>query len=155
MIGLKMHGMKRACESLLRSYLNTFPCVAVIGVRQCGKTTFAITAELRIRGVDVLTAQTDNATQLDDAPLLDRATELGRVLFSQDEDLLKLACERQRTDTAFAGLIYAHQLKVSIGGCVEDLELIATRTEPRCLRRSESGRRDAARACEGRREFYI
>lgn len=49
---------------------------------------FAITAELRIRGVDVLTAQTDNATRLDDSPLLDRATELGRVLFSRDQDLL-------------------------------------------------------------------
>lgn len=31
--------MKRACVDLLRSYLKTFPCVAVIGVRQCGKTT--------------------------------------------------------------------------------------------------------------------
>jgi uncharacterized protein len=34
-----MHGMKRAYEALLRSYLTTFPCVALIGVRQCGKTT--------------------------------------------------------------------------------------------------------------------
>ena len=49
----------------------------------------AITAELRIRGVDVLTAQTDNATRLDDSPLLNRTTELGRVLFSEDKDLLK------------------------------------------------------------------
>ena len=31
--------MKRAYEDLLRSYLKTFPCVALIGVRQCGKTT--------------------------------------------------------------------------------------------------------------------
>ena len=31
--------MKRACENLLHSYLKIFPCVAVIGVRQCGKTT--------------------------------------------------------------------------------------------------------------------
>jgi len=31
--------MKRACEHLLHSYLKTFPCVAVIGMRQCGKTT--------------------------------------------------------------------------------------------------------------------
>jgi predicted AAA+ superfamily ATPase len=31
--------MKRAAETLLRTYLKTFPCVAVIGVRQCGKTT--------------------------------------------------------------------------------------------------------------------
>jgi uncharacterized protein len=31
--------MKRAYESLLKSYLEIFPCVALIGVRQCGKTT--------------------------------------------------------------------------------------------------------------------
>jgi uncharacterized protein len=31
--------MKRTYEKLLRSYLGTFPCVALIGVRQCGKTT--------------------------------------------------------------------------------------------------------------------
>jgi uncharacterized protein len=34
-----MHGMKRAYESLLQSYLKIFPCVAIVGVRQCGKTT--------------------------------------------------------------------------------------------------------------------
>ena len=31
--------MKRAYEPLLRDYLATFPCVAILGVRQCGKTT--------------------------------------------------------------------------------------------------------------------
>ncbi|MCC6472415.1 MAG: ATP-binding protein [Burkholderiales bacterium] len=31
--------MKRAYESLLRALLKTFPCVALLGVRQCGKTT--------------------------------------------------------------------------------------------------------------------
>ena len=31
--------MKRAAAALLRSYLTTFPCVALLGVRQCGKTT--------------------------------------------------------------------------------------------------------------------
>jgi len=31
--------MKRSYEKLLRSYLGIFPCVALIGVRQCGKTT--------------------------------------------------------------------------------------------------------------------
>ncbi len=35
-----MLGMKRAYESLLREYLTTFPCVGIIGPRQCGKTTF-------------------------------------------------------------------------------------------------------------------
>ncbi|MBI4701895.1 MAG: ATP-binding protein [Deltaproteobacteria bacterium] len=31
--------MRRAYESLLRAYLGMFPCVGIVGVRQCGKTT--------------------------------------------------------------------------------------------------------------------
>ena len=91
---------------------------------------FAITAELRLREVDVLTAQTDDATRFEDSPLLDRAEELNRILFSRDKDLLKIAADRQRGDRSFSGLVYAHQLRVSIGRCVEDLELIAKTTNP-------------------------
>ena len=36
-----------------------------------------------------MTAQEDNTARLPDPLLLDRAMELGRVLFSQDDDLLK------------------------------------------------------------------
>ena len=49
---------------------------------------WAVTDGLRRRGVDVLTAQDDASEELDDASLLDRASSLGRVLFSQDDDLL-------------------------------------------------------------------
>ena len=45
----------------------------------------AITRGLVLRGVDVLTAQLDNTTVLDDPDLLNRATEMRRVLFSQDD----------------------------------------------------------------------
>ncbi len=31
--------MRRSCAGLLDSYLQLFPCVALLGVRQCGKTT--------------------------------------------------------------------------------------------------------------------
>ena len=85
----------------------------------------AITVGLRLRRVDVLTAQEDGARRLSDAQLLDRATALGRVLFSQDEDLLREAAQRQQQGMSFAGVIYAHQLKVTIGQCVRDLELVA------------------------------
>jgi predicted AAA+ superfamily ATPase len=34
-----MHEMKRAYQKRLFSYLRMFPCIALIGVRQCGKTT--------------------------------------------------------------------------------------------------------------------
>jgi Domain of unknown function (DUF5615) len=77
----------------------------------------AITVGLRLRRVDVLTAQEDGAGRPSDAQLLARATALGRVLFSQDEDLLREAAQRQQQGVSFAGVICAHQLKVTIGQC--------------------------------------
>lgn len=44
----------------------------------------AITIGLRLRGVDVITAFEDGASQMDDSELLDRAGKLNRVLFTQD-----------------------------------------------------------------------
>lgn len=85
----------------------------------------AITHGLLLRGVDVMTAQMDGTTRLSDPDLLDRAARLGRVLFSQDEDLLAEAALRQRTGRSFAGVVYGHQLDVTIGQCVADLEMLA------------------------------
>ncbi len=85
----------------------------------------AITRGLVLRGVDVLTAQLDGTTRLSDAELLDRATALGRVLFSQDEDLLAEATKRQHGGKSFSGVIYAHQLGITIGKAINDLELLA------------------------------
>ncbi|HUT12159.1 MAG TPA: DUF5615 family PIN-like protein [Thermoguttaceae bacterium] len=85
----------------------------------------AITVGLRLRHVDVLTAQEDDAAQLPDPELLDRATESQRVLFTHDRDLLREAGRRQQTGQPFAGVVYAHQLKISVGQCVNDLELLA------------------------------
>jgi hypothetical protein len=50
---------------------------------------------------------------------------LNRILFSQDEDLLVEAVARQRAARDFATVIYAHQLRVGISRCVDDLELFA------------------------------
>lgn len=90
----------------------------------------AITRGLRRRGVDVVTAEDDGAQTLDDPDLLDRATALDRVLFTRDEDLLREGARRQQSGETFAGVIYGHQLKVSIGRCVSDLEIIANVYEP-------------------------
>ena len=90
----------------------------------------AVTDGLRLRGVDVLTAQEDGAGELPDPQLLSRASELGRILFSQDDDLLREARKRQQSGELFTGVIYAHQLNISIGQCVDELELIAQLTEP-------------------------
>jgi hypothetical protein len=90
----------------------------------------AITAGIRRRGIDAVTAQEDGATRLEDVPLLDRATALGRVLFSQDDDLLAIARARQTQGVFFAGLIYGHQLAATIGKYVLDLEVVCTVLDP-------------------------
>ncbi len=85
----------------------------------------AVTAGLRRRGFDILTAQEDGEQESEDETLLHRATELGRVLFTQDEDLLAIASRCQRQSQEFVGVIYCHQLGLGIGSIIEDLELLA------------------------------
>ena len=89
----------------------------------------SITDGLRLRDVDVVTAHEDGSSQLDDDALLARATELRRALFTRDDDLLAEA-KRQKEGAPFEGVIYAHQLRVSIGACIQDLEIIAKTAEP-------------------------
>ena len=67
---------------------------------------------------------------MEDAELLDRAAAHGRALFTRDADLLAETVRRQRVGLGFAGVVYAHQLHVTLGRCVADLELIATVAEP-------------------------
>ncbi|HLP90447.1 MAG TPA: DUF5615 family PIN-like protein [Nostocaceae cyanobacterium] len=84
-----------------------------------------ITVGLRLRGVDVLTVQEDGRTGFPDPLILNRATELERVLFSQDDDFLAEANRRIGAGISFSGVIYAHKLRVSVGDCIRDLEIIA------------------------------
>jgi hypothetical protein len=89
----------------------------------------AITIGLRQRGVDVLTVQEDGLSSFPDPRIFDRATELQRLLFTQDEDFLAEANRRQAESINFYGVIYGHKLIVSIGDCVRDLEIIAKACE--------------------------
>ena len=89
-----------------------------------------ITRGLRRRGVDVLTAQEDQTTRLLDPELLRRARELGRILFSQDEDLIVEAVRCQRESEPFATVVFARQLDLSIGRAVSDLETFAKAAGP-------------------------
>jgi hypothetical protein len=91
---------------------------------------FAITVQLRRRGVDVLTASDDDATRLEDAAVLERARILNRVLFTQDIRFAALAEQWQSTKRPFAGLVFGHQLSGTIGQFVEDLALIAEASDP-------------------------
>jgi hypothetical protein len=93
----------------------------------------AIANGLRRLDVDVLTAQGDGTTTLAAPALLDRATQLGRALYSQDDDLLTEARRRIVEDEPFAGVIYSHQLNSPIGRCIQDLEIIAKASDPEDL----------------------
>lgn len=90
----------------------------------------SITAQLRRRNVDVLTAQEDDTLELPDDQLLERSTALGRVLFTQDIRFRAMAEDWQRQGKPFAGLIFGHQLGGTIGQFVKDLEFIAQASDP-------------------------
>ena len=90
----------------------------------------AITAALRQRGINVLTSQEDETATQDDESLLERATSLGRVLFSQDQDFLQIAASWRGTGRSFVGLFFSAQKGVSLGSLTKDLELLLTYCEP-------------------------
>lgn len=85
----------------------------------------AITAGLIRRKIDVLTSQDDGTREVEDEDLLQRATDLGRLLFSQDQDLIRIARQWQRDGQFFVGLVFSDQQGESIGQCIEDIELLA------------------------------
>ena len=80
---------------------------------------------LRQRCVDVLTVHEDGRAGGPDPEVLNRAIEIGRVLFSCDIDLIAEATRRPRSGEEFTGVIYARQNVVSVGKCIEDLEFLA------------------------------
>ena len=85
----------------------------------------SITIGLRRRGVDVLTVQQDGRRGKPDPDLLDRAGFLQRVVFTQDRDFLREAHRRQLANIPFVGVVYSYNIAVSIGQCIQDLEIIA------------------------------
>jgi hypothetical protein len=89
----------------------------------------AITLGLRLRDVDVLTVQEDNRIGISDLLILERASELRRVIFTQDQDFLVEADRRQVEGIHFSGVIYAHRRMTTIGECIRDLEIIAKASE--------------------------
>jgi predicted nuclease of predicted toxin-antitoxin system len=90
----------------------------------------AVTKGLRRRGFDVLTALEDGRAEASDEELLARATELGRIVFTQDDDFLVIADNWRRSGRHFAGIVYAHQLQATVGQIVADMQLILEAATP-------------------------
>lgn len=89
-----------------------------------------ITRALLLRGVDVITAQSDDQSETDDPKLLDRATELSRVLVTNDRDFLAIGPEWQHAGKLFAGVLFADQLSITYSRMISDLELIGLLGSP-------------------------
>ena len=89
----------------------------------------AIIDQLRRRGVDVMTAIEDGRAAEPDDQLLERSTELSRVLFTQDIRFKAMAESWQRQGRHFQGLLFGHQLGATLGTYVSILELIALASE--------------------------
>jgi hypothetical protein len=94
----------------------------------------AIATGLWLRGVDVRVALQDGFAEAEDAAILARATELGRVAFSHDDDFLAVAHDWLKTGQEFTGVIYVHQLKLTIGQTIAELDLIAKVGNPEDFR---------------------
>ena len=89
----------------------------------------AITKGLRDRGVDVLTAQADGREGDEDPRLLDRATQLNRVVVTIDRDYFALATGRQAAGQRFSGVMLAPET-LSYRERIDDLEMVAKCSEP-------------------------
>ena len=90
----------------------------------------AVTSGLRQRGVDVLTVYEDGRAEEDDSVLLQRAAELGRVSFTHDDDFLAVGNQWLSQGRTFAGIIYVHQLRLTIGETIAELEIVAKAGDP-------------------------
>jgi hypothetical protein len=89
----------------------------------------AIRDQLRLKGVDVLTAQEDAADRLTDEDLLGRALTLSRLMFTYDMGFKMMAEDWQRQSKLFAGLLFGRDSPALVGKYVQDLELIAHATD--------------------------
>lgn len=90
----------------------------------------AIVRGLRARGVDVLTAQEDGYGGRPDGAILDRASDLGRLLHTEDQDFLVEGHRRQAAGISFPGIVFARSRTISMGQRVAELELIAQLGDP-------------------------
>jgi predicted nuclease of predicted toxin-antitoxin system len=79
-----------------------------------------VTAGLRRRGIDVLTAQEANLCGADDPDQLAFATAQGRVLLTFDSDFLAL----HQSGVSHAGIVWCPATKYGIGPLIQMLVLL-------------------------------
>jgi hypothetical protein len=87
-----------------------------------------VTKGLRSRDVDVITAQEDDREGAQDAAVLQRSIELGRILVTFDKDFFAIIANQQRVSADFPGVVMIPK-HLSYRECIDDLELMAKCSE--------------------------
>ena len=94
----------------------------------------AVAAGLRRRGVDARSARDVGNLGLTDVEQLRFALTSHYLLFTHDTDFLALAANLVAGGESHWGLVYAHQEKLGIGGCIRRLKEIVDVFEPEEMR---------------------
>lgn len=84
----------------------------------------ATIAGLRHKEIDVLTAQEDGVDRRSDAAILDRASELGRIICNPDGHSIVLADRCVAAGKPFEGEVFAHHWQITMGPAIRDLNLV-------------------------------
>lgn len=84
-----------------------------------------VARQLRLSGIDAVSARDAGMLGRDDPNHLRRATEMGRVLCTHDQDFLRLAAE----GAEHAGIAFMPQSRASIGAWVRGLRALHVRYE--------------------------
>lgn len=84
-----------------------------------------VAAGLRRRNVEALSARDSRQLGFPDDAQLRYARGQRAVLFTHDNDFLRIAAEWSQTGESHAGIVYVHQDKLTIGDCIRKLKEIA------------------------------
>jgi hypothetical protein len=90
----------------------------------------AVASGLRRRGVTAISARDAGNLRLTDEEQLVYASSQRMVLFTHDEDFLKLAGQFMVAQRDHWGIVYVHQDKLSLGECIYRLYELAEIAEP-------------------------
>jgi predicted nuclease of predicted toxin-antitoxin system len=90
----------------------------------------AVAKGLKRLGVEAQSCQDANKSGLSDNEQLAYAYENGLVIFTHDDDFLRLDAEYISQGREHCGIVYAHQKDHSIGECIRKLKLIVDILSP-------------------------
>jgi predicted nuclease of predicted toxin-antitoxin system len=80
---------------------------------------------LKEKGLDIIRAQDDGYGESEDEKLLERATELGRILVTGDKDFIEISKKFQEQNHCFSGILFFRPTQITLKILSDDLFLIA------------------------------